>query len=91
MIDATGEAARPDMTVVINGNRITEVGESERIRVPRDAQVVVATGKFLIPGLWDMHVHPPDEPFLPLFIANEDHGHSNHVGLSQTPRMAKTD
>lgn len=70
VIDATGEAARPDMTVVINGNRITEVGESERIRVPRDAQVVVATGKFLIPGLWDMHVHPPDEPFLPLFIAN---------------------
>jgi len=70
VIDATGAPARPDMTVLINGNRITEVGKSGKIRVPRDAQVVVATGKFLIPGLWDMHVHWYEKNYLPLFIAN---------------------
>ena len=70
VIDATGAPARPDMTVLINGNRITEVGKSGKVRVPEHAQVVNASGKFLIPGLWDMHVHWYDKDYLPLFIAN---------------------
>lgn len=32
--------------------------------------MVNATGKFLIPGLWDMHVHPHGKEYLPLFVAN---------------------
>ncbi len=68
VIDATGAPALPDMTVVIGGNRITEV--AERARVPKNAQVIDAAGKFLIPGLWDMHDHPPDAEYLPIFIAN---------------------
>jgi imidazolonepropionase-like amidohydrolase len=57
VIDATGAAPRPDQTVVVNGGRIAEMGASERIRIPRGADVFDGTGKFLIPGLWDMHVH----------------------------------
>ena len=53
----TGAAARPDMTVVIVGDRITAIGNSDKIKLPKDAQVVERRGKFLIPGLWDMHVH----------------------------------
>lgn len=34
VIDATGAPARPDMTVLVNGNRITKVGKSAEIRVP---------------------------------------------------------
>ena len=37
---------------------------------PHDAQVVDATGTFVIPGLWDMHVHWYLKDYLPLFIAN---------------------
>jgi hypothetical protein len=70
VIDATGAPAHLDVTVVITGDRITEIGDSEKIRVPKDAQVVNATGKFLIPGLWDMHVHWYEKDYLPLFIAN---------------------
>ncbi|MEA2564027.1 MAG: hypothetical protein QOH06_5531 [Acidobacteriota bacterium] len=70
VLDMTGAPARPDMSVVIIGDRITELGRSESLRVPRDAQVVDATGKFLIPGLWDMHVHWFHKDYLPLFIAN---------------------
>ncbi len=70
VIDVTGGPARPDMTVLINGNRITEVGKSGKVRVPKHAQIVNASGKFLIPGLWDMHVHWYEKDYLPLFIAN---------------------
>ncbi|HCX29032.1 MAG TPA: hypothetical protein DHU55_04555 [Blastocatellia bacterium] len=78
VIDATGATAKPDMTVVIIGDRITTLGKSRKVRVPANAQVVDATGKYLIPGLWDMHVHvfrnasqrPPNEYYFPLFIAN---------------------
>lgn len=66
------------MTVVITGNRITALGKTSETEIPEGAQVVEAKGKFLIPGLWDMHVHifnqvsrrPPNTWYFPLFIAN---------------------
>jgi imidazolonepropionase-like amidohydrolase len=70
VIDATGAPAQPDMTVVIRGDRITELGKSGTVQAPDGAQVVDATGKFLIPGLWDMHVHWLHRDYLSLFIAN---------------------
>jgi imidazolonepropionase-like amidohydrolase len=71
LIDATGAEAKPDTTVVIRDGRIVALGRSDKIRPPKSAQVVDATGKFLIPGLWDMHVHEWNkEAFFPLFIAN---------------------
>ncbi|MFL6208141.1 MAG: amidohydrolase family protein [Pyrinomonadaceae bacterium] len=75
VIDMTGAQPKPDMTVVVRGRRIVAIGRAAKTRVPNNAQVVDATGKFLIPGLWDMHVHLGDEDFdkrayLSLFIAN---------------------
>ena len=70
VIDTTGGPVQPDMTVVITGDRIADVGKSGKVSVPKDARVVDATGKFLIPGLWDMHVHWYAAPYLPLFTAN---------------------
>jgi adenine deaminase len=68
VIDATGAPPQPDMTVVISGDRIAEIGLTQHVRVPDEAHVVDATGKFLIPGLWDMHVHWYLKDFLTLFI-----------------------
>jgi imidazolonepropionase-like amidohydrolase len=72
IVDATGATAQPNMTVVSQGGRITAVGRSGDVRIPRGAQVIDASGKFLIPGLWDLHVHlaKSGENTLPLFIAN---------------------
>lgn len=56
LIDMTDDRPKPNMTVVISGDRITEIGS--KAAIPRNAQIVDASGKFLIPGLWDMHVHP---------------------------------
>lgn len=57
VIDATGAPAQPDMTVIVRGSRIAAVTPSASARVPRNARVVDGSGKYLIPGLWDMHVH----------------------------------
>jgi imidazolonepropionase-like amidohydrolase len=70
VIDATGAAAQPDRTIVISRGRIAQVGKTGEIAVPPDAHVVDAADKFLIPGLWDMHVHWYDEASLPVFLAN---------------------
>ena len=70
VIDATGSPAKSDMSVVIRNHRITALGTTNAA-LPADAEVVDATGKFLIPGLWDMHVHTGrGDIFLPLYIAN---------------------
>jgi imidazolonepropionase-like amidohydrolase len=70
VIDVAAGAVRRDMTVVIDGAKITAVSPAAGARVPADAQVVDGTGKYLIPGLWDMHVHWYDDRLLSLFIAN---------------------
>jgi hypothetical protein len=57
VIDATGRAATPDMSVVVDGGRIVAVSPWRKTHVPRNAVIVDGAGKFLIPGLWDMHAH----------------------------------
>jgi len=79
VIDATGRAPQPDQTVLIEGGRITAVGAASKIKVPKFARTIDASGKFLLPGFWDMHVHVAGvtadpswskEILLPLLIAN---------------------
>lgn len=57
VIDATGKPAQPDMTVVIEQDRIVAIGPWKKVKAPAGSQIVDGRGKFLIPGLWDMHVH----------------------------------
>lgn len=73
--DATRPTGAAGRTVVIRGDRIVEVGPSERVAVPDGATVIEGAGLHLIPGLWDMHVHAlwadgVPETFLPLFVAH---------------------
>lgn len=46
-----------NQTVVVRNGLITEIGDAKKVKVPRDAQRIDGIGKFLIPGLTDMHVH----------------------------------
>jgi imidazolonepropionase-like amidohydrolase len=57
IIDATGEPAQPDMTVLIDKDQIAAIGPWAKVKVPTGSKIVDGRGKFLIPGLWDMHVH----------------------------------
>src|SRR6267143_2641130 len=78
VIDATGQPALPDRTVIVVGDRIQTIGKFNKAKLPKSARVVDASGKYMIPGLWDMHVHfrggpaliPDNEAWLSIFLAN---------------------
>jgi imidazolonepropionase-like amidohydrolase len=74
LIDTVAGRELPDRTVVISGDRISEVTASNSTKVPSDAQVLEGKGKYLIPGLWDMHVHAVFaerlDSMFPMFVAN---------------------
>lgn len=78
VIDMTGAQPAPDQTVLVDKEKIIALGSSDSISIPNGAKVIEARGKFLIPGLSDMHVHltGAGEPngsrefFLPLLLAN---------------------
>lgn len=57
LFDSPTATVIPHSTVVITGNRITAVGDDGKVTVPKGAQVIDASDKTLMPGLWDMHVH----------------------------------
>jgi imidazolonepropionase-like amidohydrolase len=57
--------------VVIVGNRIKAISDKGKASIPSKAKIINGKGKYLIPGLWDSHVHLTGrEAILPLFIAN---------------------
>jgi hypothetical protein len=73
VIDMTSEQPRVNVTVVVSGNRIAEIGKN--VRVPSNAQIIDGKGKFLIPGLWDNYTFTLDAvrkhlPFFELLIAH---------------------
>src|SRR5262245_4023325 len=78
VVDVRTGALRPDQTVVVMDGRIAAVGASGDVKVPEGAKRVDGTGLFVMPGLWDMHVHLAfgdwfpggKEISLPLFVAN---------------------
>ena len=78
VVDVRTGALQPEQTVILERNHIFSVGPSKSAKYPRNAASVNCRGLFLIPGLWDMHVHLvfgdwfPDaqDISLPLFVAN---------------------
>jgi len=68
VFDPEHEKILRDYTVVGSGNRIIAVGPTQSVAVPSGAQVIEASGKAVLPGLWDMHTHIA-EPAAALYIA----------------------
>jgi imidazolonepropionase-like amidohydrolase len=57
VIDGNGGMPIENAAVVIGGRKILAVGDANTIVIPEDAQVIDVTGKAILPGLADMHVH----------------------------------
>jgi len=78
IIDVKGSPIQTDMAVTINGNRITSIERTSKAKIPQNALIIDAKNKYLIPGLWDMHVHvfnnvsktSPDTNDFSMYIAN---------------------
>ena len=82
IVDPSAGTPEPDMTVVVHGHDIATVGRSSLVRIPQSAKVIDCTGKFVIPGLWDMHSHFRDAPRdLKMDIANGVLGTRNMGGV----------
>ncbi len=69
LIDGTGRDAIPDSTVLIDKGRIQQVGTRAQVKVPKNATVIDAHGKTLLPGLWDMHAHYEQVEWGPIYLA----------------------
>ena len=78
VVDVRTGALQAEQTVILERNQIASVGPSKSAKYPRNAPSVNGRGLFLIPGLWDMHVHlvfgdwfpGAQDISLPLFVAN---------------------
>ena len=72
VIDGTGAPAQSGMTLVIEDNRIQALGKDGSVAVSKNAKVIDASGKYVIPGLWDMHIHlfSTRASALPALVAN---------------------
>lgn len=75
VVDVTDGSLRTHQTVLVEGKRIAMVGSADEVTLPDDAEVIDGASGYLIPGLWDMHVHTANstewvEAFFPLFLAN---------------------
>ena len=78
VIDVEDGTVQMDQTVLIQGRTIIAVGLSENLDLPSGARLLDAAGGYVIPGLWDMHVHmfnnnadqPPNTWTFPLYLAH---------------------
>jgi predicted amidohydrolase len=72
VIDVSKGEVVSDQTVLVAGGRITEVGLGSAA-LPAGAKRIAGDGRYLIPGLWDMHVHFRNDPVKPdVSLANEN-------------------
>jgi imidazolonepropionase-like amidohydrolase len=94
VVPLDAERIVPDQTVIVRGDRIAEIGPAATLRVPDGATVVDGRGKYLMPGMAEMHAHVPvsdDEAYvermLALWVANGVTtirgmlGHPSHLAL----------
>lgn len=61
-----------NQTVIVRNGTIAEIGDARRVKVPTGAQRIDGTGKFLIPGLADMHVHLFTDDEFPDALAQDE-------------------
>ena len=66
LIDGSGKKPVSDSAVVVRGEKIEAVGKQGDVKVPEGAEVIDASGKWLLPGLIDLHVHLYSSGFVPV-------------------------
>lgn len=91
VIDVTTGRRQPHVTVVVEGTRIARIDATAK-SVPPGATVVDGAGRYLIPGLWDFHVHSAYpglmEMFAPMYIANGITGIREMFGMTPVIKSA---
>jgi imidazolonepropionase-like amidohydrolase len=84
IIDPSVGKPQRDMTILVRGHDIVAVGRAKTVKIPSPDLVIDGTGKFVIPGLWDMHSHFRDAARdLKMDIANGVLGTRNMGGVAK--------
>jgi imidazolonepropionase-like amidohydrolase len=93
VIDVARGARVAGQTVVIRGARIAAMGSASSLPAPSGARIIDGRGKFLIPGLWDFHVHATggifETLFQPVMVANGVTAMRDMWGEISTARAAR--
>jgi Amidohydrolase family len=69
LIDGTGRAPIVNAAVVVDNGRIVSAGPVASVAIPAGATPVDVSGKFIVPGLWDMHAHYEQVEWGPAYLA----------------------
>jgi hypothetical protein len=69
LIDGTGAPPVSDSVVLVDGGRIRAAGARAAVNIPKNARIIDASGKSVLPGLWDMHAHFEQVEWGPLYLA----------------------
>jgi len=73
VVDLANGSIEARQTLVIASDRITQIGAASEISLPSGARLITGEGYYLIPGLWDMHVHLRNDPTKPdISLAKEN-------------------
>lgn len=72
VIPMTNDRILPDQTVVVRDGRISAIGPAKKIKAPKGATRIDGRGKYLMPGLADMHVHLFSDDEFPDDLADEE-------------------
>jgi imidazolonepropionase-like amidohydrolase len=57
VVNPEGAVSIENAVILIEENRIIKVGETKKIKIPKDAEIIQAGGRWIIPGLIDSHIH----------------------------------
>jgi len=69
LIDATGRPPLENSAVLIRDGKVVAAGPANVVQIPKDAQVIHAEGKSVLPGLWEMHAHFEQVEWGPIYLA----------------------
>ena len=74
VIDVRAGRVLPVQTVLVRDGRIAAVERGSGARIPDAARIIDGSGKYLLPGLWDMHAHPSNKAAadidMPVYLAH---------------------
>lgn len=86
MIPIQPEGVLRDQTLLVSGDRILAMGDADQVKVPIDAKSLPVQGKYVMPGLSDMHVHLDGEGDLLLMLR---HGVTRVRNLAENSTLAR--
>ncbi len=70
VVDVETDKVIPNQTILVQDGLILSIAGRDHIKIPPTASVIDVEGRYVIPGLWDMHVHLTDESALGVYLAH---------------------